>query len=89
MEVGAEARGEDTEQVCQFWAPPRKVPGYWDGRYEAVYNAVFFKAGVYFCADIRQLRWQAAEEYHVGPGRQISVIVKAPDPQLLELLWEG
>lgn len=74
-------------QLCQRRA--NRVPGYWDGSYEAVHDAVFLEAGLNFQADIRQLRWQAAEEYHVGPVHQLRVMVKTLDSQVLELIWEG
>lgn len=84
----AEARAEETEQFCQFYAHPKKIPGYWDSSYKAVHNAGFCKVGLNFWADIRQLRWQAAEEDHVGPIRQIRVMIKTLDSQFLELIWE-
>ena len=80
---------EVTERSCQPCAHPNKIPGYWDGRDKAVHNAVFPKPGLNFYADIRQLRWQAAEEYHISPSHQRSVLVKALDSQFLEFIWEG
>ena len=80
---------EVTERSCQPCAHPNKIPGYWDGRDKAVHNAVFPKPGLNFYADIRQLRWQAAEEYHIGPSHQRSVLVKTLDSQFLEFIWEG
>lgn len=76
-----------TQQFCQFHAHPNKIPGYWDGSHKAVHNAGFVKAAVNFHADFRQLRWQAAEEYDVGPDHQRRVIIKALDSQFPELSW--